>query len=156
MHLFTCNHWLTRPLDGLHIYLALVIVSFLGVGWQGGFSSHKFTPDFCSNWHMPSIGGFIFKRCVIQQLGLSEKPQGICSMFDSSTSTYLILTFLEEAPKLSAKFIVFSAQYILEVLSWSYQNSHLMLLGLTDPLTVLSLRRSHGILFHFFPCAKEL
>ena len=39
--------------DSLHIYLAIVSVALLGVGRQGGLSSHMFTPDFWSGRHMP-------------------------------------------------------------------------------------------------------
>ena len=49
--------------DGLHIYLALVSTALLGVGRQGVFSSHMFTPAIWIGWHLP-IGLFIFKRCI--------------------------------------------------------------------------------------------
>ena len=55
--------------DGLIIYLALVSTDLIGVGRQVGFSSLKFTPTLCLNWHLLNWG-FFLTRCVVQHLGL--------------------------------------------------------------------------------------
>ena len=45
-------------LDSLHIYLEVFRVALLGVGRQGRFSSHMFTPALWCVWYLP-IGFFL-------------------------------------------------------------------------------------------------
>ena len=49
--------------ESLYIYLVLVIVALLGVGRQGGFSSHEFIPAFWCGCHL-TIEFFVFQGAL--------------------------------------------------------------------------------------------
>ena len=75
MHPSVFHSRLTCHLDGLHIYLALVSAELLGVGWQGGFSSHIFTDVSITVGYLTSLVLFIFKMCVYQTLAFWKNPE---------------------------------------------------------------------------------
>ena len=77
MHLSVCNHWSMHLSNGLHIYTDLVSTSQLGVGRQGGLSSHKVYT--CLLAHLESAlnrGLFVLQSASSNTLNFRQNIEG--------------------------------------------------------------------------------
>ena len=92
MHLCTCNHLSTRPLDSLHVCLELSRAVLIGFGWRASFSSQKFKSTIWWCWHLPIIGGF-FKKMWSNTFAFRKNIEGSSSFLGVSLRTFLCLTF---------------------------------------------------------------
>ena len=67
--------------------LAISSVALLGIGWLGGFYSHRVYTLLLE--HLESAHKWdVFTRCVVQHLGLLAEYQGLQSVLGGSTSTW--------------------------------------------------------------------
>ena len=102
--------------------LALYRAAPIGVGWWGGFSSHKVYPPSGVSGICPLVDFFCFIMCVVQNLGSSTKYWGIRSVLGSSASTFCVQHFqrrLQISQKNWCQFtreLAFISSYLLVVI----------------------------------------
>ena len=93
------------------IFLALSSAALLGVGWRGGFSSHKYPDVFSIVGIFPLVGFFLFYKVRRPTPWPFRKILRGTFRSWGFQFEFLGLKFSEEAPKFSSKLMSISARY---------------------------------------------
>ena len=118
VHLRPCTCFfyprLTRPWMVYLFLLSLPVRIFLGLVGEVASPPIVFTPTLWRGFHL-TIRFVYFYKLSFQHLGLMVKTWGLCSVLKGSSFRYYLYNiFLDEAPKLSEKYI--SCQFLIELL----------------------------------------
>ena len=118
------------------LLLSLPVRIFLGLVGKAVSPSVVFTPALWRGSHL-TIGFVDFYQVSFQHLGILAKTWGLRSVLKiSSFWSSLVYIFLEEAPKLSAKYI--SCQFLRMMLRFSFHFIFLAVSSLVVWLSALS------------------
>ena len=122
VHLRPCTCFfyprLTRPWMVYLFLLSLPVRIFLGLVGEVASPPIVFTPTLWRGFHL-TIRFVYFYKLSFQHLGLMVKTWGLCSVLKGSSFRYYLYNiFLDEAPKLSEKYI--SCQFLREMLRFFF------------------------------------
>ena len=99
-----------------NICFALSSATLLGVGWKGGLSYHKFYTRLLAWISCEQYWDFVFTRCVVQQLRLLEKHQGLCYVLEGFSLIFYLRRFWRRLQSFWQNWFALSAQAGLEAL----------------------------------------
>ena len=103
-------------LDGLYIYLVLLSVALIGVGWRGGFSYHMFTPTLWRGCHL-TIRFFFYKDLLQTSWNFGEKLRTLLHSWGSPFQLFLSSAFQRRLQSHRRIYFIVFAQAGLIVLS---------------------------------------
>ena len=107
MHLCMFSSTVDASLRWFEIFgLALASASLIGIGRRGGFSSHIIPNMYIRVGYLTSLGLFIFTRWIYNTLEFWRKLEDYALLLEVLLLIFDVRRFLEEAPKLSEKFLL--------------------------------------------------
>ena len=126
----------TRPWMVYKFILSFPVRLFSRLASKAASNPIVFTPDLWRGFHL-TIGFVYFYKVIFQNLGLLVKTWGLWSVLKGySFRSSLSDIFLEEAPKLSAKYI--SWQFLRQLLRFSFRSIILAVTSLVVGLLTIS------------------
>ena len=107
--------------DGLkYLVLRLPAQPFSGLVGEADFSPLYLHPPSRVVGICPVLGFFCFTRCVVQNLGLSEKSRGLLSVLEGSTLVIYLQIFRRRLQSCRRTWFSISTRSGLEIISWHF------------------------------------